>query len=298
MHNLHIINPAAGKRSPVELVSDKLADEDYYITTGVGDAERFVRERCSERPDTHIFVYGGDGTLNEVVNGVLGADAGRQTHISIVPTGTGNDFHRLLERGHIYRTDVMRFSASDGGDHTITRYALNIINTGFDSTVVTKLQNYKKLPFITGSMAYIMGVADTLFRRLGESWQLTLTAPDGSVTEEEGEYLLALVANGCYYGGGFKAAPVALQNDGLLDVLTTRKINRREFIGLIPESRRGGHIDPETLKPVKRFEDILDYRRCVKITLDGLSTICVDGELLPCESITVKVVPDAVTIVS
>ncbi len=192
----------------------------------------------------------------------------------------------------------MRFSASDGGDHTITRYALNIINTGFDSTVVTKLQNYKKLPFITGSMAYIMGVADTLFRRLGESWQLTLTAPDGSVTEEEGEYLLALVANGCYYGGGFKAAPVALQNDGLLDVLTTRKINRREFIGLIPEYRRGGHIDPETLKPVKRFEDILDYRRCVKITLDGLSTICVDGELLPCESITVKVVPDAVTIVS
>ena len=54
------------------------------------------------------MVYGGDGTLNEVVNGVIGAGAGKSAHISIVPTGTGNDFSRCLEPGRTYRADVMR----------------------------------------------------------------------------------------------------------------------------------------------------------------------------------------------
>jgi Sphingosine kinase and enzymes related to eukaryotic diacylglycerol kinase len=297
MHRLHVINPAAGKRSPVELVSEKLTGEEYYITTGIGDAERFIRERCADQPDTHVFVYGGDGTLNEIVNGILAAGAGEITHISVVPTGTGNDFNRLLEHGFIKHMDVMRYRALIG-DTEVDRYAINIINTGFDSTAVAKTQNYKKLPFVTGSAAYIMGVTDTLMRRMGEQWKLSFTNPDDTVTEEEGEYLLALVANGRYYGGGFKAAPIAEIDDGMLDVLTSRRLSRPAFIGLVAEYRKGGHIDPETQKPIKKFAKILDYKRCVKISLEGLKTVCVDGEVMPCTNIGVEVVPKAVTIVS
>lgn len=293
MHRLHVINPAAGKRSPVSLVEKKLAGEDYYITTGIGDAERFIRERCAERPDTHIFVYGGDGTLNEIVNGVLHAGAGGRARISVVPTGTGNDFSRILGRGETRRCDVMRYIC--GG---VESYAINIINTGFDSTVVTKLQNYKKLPLITGSMAYIMGVADTLMRRMGEQWRLTVTAPDDTVSVEEGEYLLALVANGRYYGGGFMAAPVAETDDGLLDILTTRKLSRARLMALIAEYRKGSHIDPATKKPIEKFENVLEYRRCKKIKLEGLKTLCVDGEVMPCESVEIDLLPGAVTFVS
>ena len=299
MNRLHVINPAAGKRSPVGLVTEKLTGEDYYVTAGVGDAERFVRERCSERPDTHIFIYGGDGTLCEVVNGVLGAGAGGSVHISVVPTGTGNDFYRLLERGRVYRADVMRYAAAlPDADGPVSRYALNIINTGFDSAAAAKMQNYKRIPLVNGSMAYIMGVTNTLFHRLGERWQFTLTMPDGSVIEEEGEYMLALVANGCYYGGGFKAAPLAKPDDGLLDLLTARKISRPEFLALIAEYRSGRHIDPETALPIDKFKNVLDYKKCVRIDVEGLKTVCVDGEVYPCKNVAVEVVPDAITIVS
>jgi diacylglycerol kinase (ATP) len=293
MQRLHVINPAAGKRSPVELVSQRLEDEEYYVTQGIGDAERFIFERCTERPDTHVFVYGGDGTLNEIVNGIISAGAGDVAVISVVPTGTGNDFHRLLERGEKRRCDVMRYTA-DGCE----KYALNIINTGFDSAAALKMQNYKRLPLVTGSMAYILGVGDTLMHKMGEHWRLTFTAADGTVTEEEGDFLLALVANGRYYGGGFMAAPIAQTDDGLLDILTAKKVSCARFLALVSEYHKGRHIDPETEKPIQKFDSVLDYRRCVKITLEGLSTICVDGEVVPAASLEVAVVPSAITVLS
>jgi diacylglycerol kinase (ATP) len=293
MQRVHIINPAAGKRNPFELIRDKLAGEEYYITQCVGDAERFVRERCLLQPQTHIFIYGGDGTLNEIVNGILSAGAGGQAVISIVPTGTGNDFHRLLRRGEKRRFDVMKYSTGD-----TDRYAINIINTGFDSTVVEKMQNYKRLPLVSGSMAYVLGVGDTLLRRMGERWKLTITEPDGTMTEEEGEYLLALVANGRYYGGGFMAAPVAQTDDGLLDILMAKKVSRTRFLSLVAEYRKGKHIDPETQKPIKKFESVLEYRRCSKISLEGLSSICVDGEVMPSAQIEVCVKPSAITVLA
>ncbi|HPT85795.1 MAG TPA: diacylglycerol kinase family protein [Bacillota bacterium] len=293
MNRLHIINPAAGKRNPFDLIKEKLKGEEYYITQGVGDAERFVREHCTGQPETHFIVYGGDGTLCEVVNGILSAGAGGEAVLSVVPTGTGNDFHRLLRRGERRRFDALKYRIGES-----IKYAVNIINTGFDTTVVEKMQNYKRLPLVTGSMAYIFGVGDTLLHKMGERWKLKITEPDGSETEEEDEYLLALAANGRYYGGGFMAAPVAETDDGLLDILLAKKVSRMRFLSLVAEYRKGKHIDPESKKPVKKFEGLLDYRRCVKISIEGLRSVCVDGEVMPAESIEVGVVPDAVTVQS
>lgn len=293
MQRLHVINPEAGKRNPLEIVAERLSGEEYYITECVGDAERFVRERLLEQPDTHVFVYGGDGTLNEIVNGVMSAGSGERAVISIVPTGTGNDFHRLLHRGERRRFDVMKYRTAG-----IDKYAINIINTGFDSTAVVKMQNYKRLPLLTGSMAYVLGVGDTLLRKMGEHWKLAFTYSDGTVTEEEGEYLLALVANGRYYGGGFMAAPVSIGDDGQIDILTAKKVSRAKFLALVAEYRKGKHIDPETERPIKKFEGLLDYRRCVKISVEGLRSICVDGEVMPAADIEVSVMPAAITVQS
>ena len=293
MHRIHVINPAAGKRNPLELIKDRLTGEEYYITQGVGDAERFVRELCAEKPESHIFVYGGDGTLNEVVGGVLSAGAGDAAVISVVPTSTGNDFDRLLQRGERRRFDVMRYSTGES-----ERYAINIINTGFDSTAVEKMQNYKRLPLVSGSMAYVLGVGDTLLRDMGEHWKLKITEPDGTETEQEGDYLLALVANGRYYGGGFMAAPVAETDDGLLDVLLAKKVSRVRFLSLVAEYRKGKHVDPETNKPIKKFEGLLEYRRCVEIELEGLRAVGVDGEVMPAEKVEVGIMPAAITVLS
>ena len=292
MQRVHIINPAAGKRNPFELIRDKLAGEEYYITQCVGDAERFVRERCLLQPQTHIFIYGGDGTLNEIVNGILSAGAGGQAVISIVPTGTGNDFHRLLRRGEKRRFDVMKYSTGD-----TDRYAINIINTGFDSTVVEKCKTTRDCRW--SAVRWLMCWA--WVTRCCAGWR-TLEAhdnePDGTMTEEEGEHLLALVANGRYYGGGFMAAPVAQTDDGLLDILMAKKVSRTRFLSLVAEYRKGKHIDPETQKPIKKFERVLEYRRCSKISLEGLSSICVDGEVMPSAQIEVCVKPSAITVLA
>ena len=84
----------------------------------------------------------------------------------------------------------------------------------------------------------------------------------------------------------------------MLDVLFVKKISRVRFIKLVGDYRTGAHIDHETGSPIARFADIMTYRRCRAVTIEGLRTVCVDGEVSPCESLEVEVVPDAVTIVS
>ena len=95
MKRLHIFNPVAGGGHSPELLTKGAANgEEVYVTSGIGDAERFVYEMCRSRSEVHFVVYGGDGTLNEAANGIIRAGAGERTLLSVVPAGTGNDFAR------------------------------------------------------------------------------------------------------------------------------------------------------------------------------------------------------------
>ena len=209
MKRIHIFNPAAGGgHSPELLTKGAAAGEESYVTTGVGDAERFVYGVCREREEAHFVVYGGDGTLNEAANGIIRAEAGNRTLLSVVPAGTGNDFVRTFpEKGCVTTVDAMRyryFADAEGKELLGDRYAMNIINFGFDSRVVKKTGFYKSI--FPGSAAYIAGVADTLCRRIGEPWQVAVIDGDGVREEYDGVFTLALAANCRYYGGGFRAA--------------------------------------------------------------------------------------------
>ncbi|MBQ4054612.1 MAG: acylglycerol kinase family protein, partial [Clostridia bacterium] len=123
MRKIMILNPAAGHGD-----ADKLTSPDekilIYKTKSVGDAERYVTQECRIDPETHFIVCGGDGTVNEVVNGIISAGAGESAMFSIVPTGTGNDFIKNdLEKKKVHKVDVVAING---------RYAVNMINIGFD----------------------------------------------------------------------------------------------------------------------------------------------------------------------
>lgn len=289
MRRIHVLNPAAGKgHDPAFLDGIVPEGDEIYTTTGIGDAERYISSVCSEDPgEVSFVVYGGDGTLNEAVNGILKAGAGDRAVLSVVPSGTGNDFVRTISafEGET-RVDAVKYNG---------RYAVNIINMGFDCSVVDKTQKYKTMPAVSGSMAYIMGVADVLFHKLGEKWQIELENENGEREILRGEYLLCLIANGQYYGGGFKPAPAASLTDGLLDVLIVSKVSRVTFLRLVSDYRKGTHID-ENGEVVERFRKFVTYRRAKKVKVSGLKFLCADGEIEPTPLIEAEIVPNALRV--
>ena len=285
----HIFNPVSGCGHSADILKDSpIADEYTYVTTGVGDAEKKAFEICTEHPDAHIVVYGGDGTINEVANGIIRSGAGSTSLLSVVPAGTGNDFVRTFtDKGRIINIDAIGYDE---------RYAVNIVNFGFDSNVVAKTEKYKKV--FAGSPAYMAGVISTFFGRIGEKWQIDLTDENGRSESYNDDFMLALVGNCKYYGGGFCSASLADPSDGLLDLIAVRKIRRSRFVSLISDYKRGTHLNAETMSPVEKFKDIMIFRRIKKASIKGIKNICSDGEIEEKTSVKISVVPSAIRLLT
>ena len=286
MKTYHIINPAAGCGG-AEAACRRRAEKDavVYRTTGVGDARRYLAQVLKdEREECRVYVYGGDGTIGEAVNGIMDADAAEIAALTAVPVGTGNDFVRMFDSkgtAREYKLDLLRC-----GD----LYAVNMVNIGFDCSVVSKTAEWKKKPFISGAFAYILGIISVLLRRLGTEMVIEYTDEEGIAHTESGTLLLCAIGNAQYYGGGFRAAPIASMEDGLIDLLVVKRVTRLRFLGLVGLYRVGAHIK-ETGETVDRVKDVLSYIRCRSIKISGIKEACFDGEVRPTSSFTCEVLP-------
>lgn len=268
MRKIMILNPAAGHGDAKLILENDNHGIETYLTKSVGDAEHFAKERCIDVPNTHFIVCGGDGTVNEVVNGIMSAKANDTAAFSVVPTGSGNDFIKIaLQKGETHRIDLIKYN---------DRYAVNMINIGFDSRVVEATENYKKKH--KGSTAYLLGVADAFFHKLNERFSVTYTAADGNVTECEQDFVLCALANGQYCGGGFKFAPISSVKDGLIDLLMVNKVSRAKFITIFADFRKGNFID-ENGEIKKKFKNVLSYVKCRSVTIGNTTSVCADGEV-------------------
>ena len=287
MKTIQIINPKAGHGHAEDV---HLSKEDIirYTTTCIGDAERSVKEFCEENEgELHFIVCGGDGTINEVVNGIMSASASDRAYFSVAPTGSGNDFVRNFNNEKKkHRIDLIKYN---------DRYAVNMINIGFDCNVVEKTQLYKNKKLISGSMAYAMGIGNVFCHKMGQYLEITVTDENDEVTTYADEYLLVPVANGSFCGGGFNALPFAELNDGLLDMLIISKVSRPKFVSLVGEYRTGTYINKETKEIKKKFADVVKYVRCKKVSVNNLKAVCADGEIESADSVVIEVVPDAIT---
>ena len=281
---INILNIAAGQG---EAAAKNPTEGENYYTTDVGDARRYTAERCASDPDVLWFcVYGGDGTVNEVVSGILDADAGDRTYVSVVPVGTGNDFVRSLTAAEDEAVSVDVITCNG-------HYAVNMINIGFDCNVVASTAKKKKLPLVKGTAAYILGVVDVLSHKMGQTMKITMTDEHDTEHVIEREVLLCAVANASFCGGGFCAAPSAKYDDGIVDLLIIRKVSRMKFVSLVGGYRAGTHILEDGSVSAK-YRDIIDYYRCRKITIEGLERVCVDGEIEDCCEAEIGVLPRAV----
>lgn len=286
MKTIHILNPAAGQGGALKYS----ALENSYVTKSPGDAAAFVKSCLESTNDEINFkVYGGDGTVNEVVSGIVasGSDKG---YLSVMPTGTGNDLVRSLD-GADDITDIDVLTVND-------RYAVNAVNTGFDLEVVQKAAEFKKKPFVSGTLAYVLGIVSALLGKFGKDLQIDYTDKDGNIGHFKGECLLAVAANGAFYGGGFKASPAAELSDGLIDLMIVKKVSRLKFISLVSAYQKGLHIDKETCRPKEKFKDIIVFKKCRQVVINGIKEICADGEIFSAACAKVGILPRALKVIT
>ena len=294
MKHIFIINPAAGKDNSFENIKQRLeqkkleVDYELYETQAPGDATAYIRAYCETHPEpVRFYACGGDGTLNEVVNGVVGFE---HASMGCYPCGSGNDFVKyyggkkvfwdldeLLNAPEEY-IDLMRVG---------NKYAINATHFGFDSAVAETMMKVRRKKIIGGSNAYTTGVVVGLFKAMKNPCKVTV---DGELLNPAGNILLCTIANGQYVGGAFRCAPRSLDNDGLLEVCLVKPLSHLTFISLIKYYTAGTHLDDP------RFEKYLEYRRGKKIEIEAPEgfVYSFDGELIRQNRFTVEVVPQAI----
>lgn len=284
MRHLFIINPAAGKKETtreLETLLDKLSvPHEVVCTKEAGDARRFTEEAVRTGEPIRIYACGGDGTLNEVVNGAAGHN---HAAITNVPKGTGNDFLKIF--GSDYRKLFYDLEALATGPQTPFdlidcngHLGIDVVCAGVDARVAASVHRYKDLPLVTGIGAYILSLAEHVFFK-GIARPITVRM--GDIRWEDRPASLLCVCNGRHYGGGFMPVGDAMPDDGVLDMLLVKKVNLLTFLRLVGKYAKGLY---------KQYPElILDYHgQSVTLSSRELITVVVDGEVLQDTAFTVR----------
>ena len=273
-----VINPKAGKNnSAVSFISKIQAaikaydlDGEIYITKCGGDAREFVKSRCESLSEpTRFYACGGDGTINEVINGAVGCPL---ASVGILPLGSGNDYIKSfgdapfldLEaqiNGEANKVDLIKVN---------DRYVANMCNIGFDASVAHNFVKFKSAPGVSGSMAYTISVFYTLLSKLARPMHIILD----DQTEIYDNMLLCSISKGIYCGGQYKTAPRADLYDGFMDVCPIKKLSRFQFLNFIGAYKEGRHFDEP------RMQKYVAYHKCKKAVIKGANRlpVCFDGD--------------------
>lgn len=284
MRHLFIINPAAGKKgttAELERLLEKLSfAHEVVYTEKEGDARRFTEEAVRTGEPVRIYACGGDGTLNEVVNGAAGHAHAAVTN---VPKGTGNDFLKIF--GPDYRRLFYNLEGLAVGPQTPFdlidcngKMGIDIVCAGVDARIAADVHRYKGWWFVSGIGAYILSLLENVFFK---GIARTMTIHMGDIHWEERPASLLCVCNGRHYGGGFMPVREAMPDDGVLDMLLVRNVSLFTFLRLVGKYARGLYRQyPELIQ---------DYHgREVLFSAQEPITVVVDGEVMRDKAFTVR----------
>ena len=314
MKTVFIINPDAGKGKGIDHLQARIRTAaektgqiaDIYMTKAPQDAERFAKSFAEELAEAgpdgmpeagRLIACGGDGTFNEVLNGVMAAACHDHVALGLIPTGTGNDFVRNFPEAGDFLDPAAQLSGQDVPCDAIryrgilegkeqTRYCANMFNVGLDCNVVDTAAHLKRYPLIAGSFAYLLGVAINFIRKKGANLKVEL---DGK-TIVNGPVLLTAIANGGFCGGGVHSAPMASTCDGRMDVNIIYNVSRFQFLKKFPYYAKGTHME---------LPDITDILYCDSCTtarltpLDGTMRLCTDGVIVDAGTVEFEMAPGA-----
>lgn len=294
MDHLFIINPVAGQGKPLKLIPEikkifSSRDDAFNIeiTERPGHATDIVKRYTSKKKH-RVYSIGGDGTLNEVLNGMVNSGSS----LAVIPAGSGNDFSRNLNitiTSNRYGYDILNRTVN-GKEEPVdivkinNRYFINISSVGLDAEVANTTNKLKSTGLFRGSFAYLAGIFATLLKYNSHILRVTI---DGQTFEKES--LLLAVANGKYYGGGIQPAPDASINDGLLDVCFVKKMNVFRIIKLLPLYIKGKHGG---------LEEVSFYKgKKIEVSNNHEMALNIDGEISMVKQAVYEIIPKGINII-
>ncbi len=279
--------------SHVQFLAGKSHTCHAYVTKSKGDgirqARTAIREGC-----THLISIGGDGTLNEALNGLMdeGGDSLHKIYLGALPFGTGNDFLRTIgkfdgsssliraiELGHTRKLDVGAANILHNGTHT-ERYFLNITDLGMGGVIAQRLDRYPR--WLGKRFTYPLAILRTFLSFCHHP--VVVSFNGGKHTED---IMSLAVANGKFFGAGLGIAPDADPQDGVLDLVTIGKISLWDYLRHLPELRKCQPI----FHPEVRYQQVKE----VEIQSAGPELpIDMDGEYVGMAPVRIRVIPSAI----
>ncbi len=299
-----IVNPASrsgatGRRwRRVEArLRGALGGLEVETTQAARDAERIAREGVRAGIE-RLVVAGGDGTVNEVVSGLLGADLAGYVQIGLLPLGTGGDLARSvgvardldtalrgLVEGKPRRVDAGRVRWTDASGRACSAWFCNVASAGI-SALVDEI-TARTTRALGGTAAFGIGTVKALLRYRSQRVGVRV---DGQ-TLFDGPLVLAAVANGTTFGGGMRIGPQARIDDGLLDIVAVPAMASLRLLAKLPKLYRGTHLSDRTVLSARgRVVELDAEPGAVPFELDG------DARgALPCR---IEVVPGALSLIA
>ena len=266
-----VINGKSAGDPALRTAIGQLRDEGHTIEVRVtwegGDAARYAVEAAADEVDV-VIAGGGDGTINEVVDGLLSEGVGENTAVAVAPYGTANDFAtgcgipigdplaaiKLAATGRIVPIDVGRVN---------DRYFINVASGGFGAEVTASTP--PELKKAMGGAAYtLMGIVTAA---KAAPYHCRVTLPDG--TTRTGDVIVMTIANGRQCGGGKQVAPDALLNDGLLDLLIVHDVEIQLFGKVLSELMALGDEGNEHVQYVQLPSIRIESNDPMHVNLDG-----------------------------
>lgn len=275
-----LISTAAGKGSYEKWeksIAAAYSDNSIMYTTNSGDVYSMAREFAEQDGDI-LVLLGGDGSLSEAAQAL----SGTETALTLIPTGSGNDFSRLfdydklnlsqIENAEIKPIDLYEVNGTVG---------INVFSLGFDTNSLAHTYKFNEKFGKTSKLSYIYGPFASIVKREYVDIELDLNLASGEKFKERGKFLISAVCNGSYYGSGFMPSPYGKIDDGILNLILVKPMGPIKILSLFLAYRKGEHMGK------KGIRELLVKSGHIKSEKDFLYNI--DGQLLKDNELEFKI---------
>lgn len=290
-----IVNSIAGRGRAGRKISE-LLDKlnalsipfEIEVTKAPHHAVELARSAIVDKGFRHLVAVGGDGTLNEVINGIMRSGKNHEVKLALFPEGGGNDFAKYFHLSPSIHRDVellvrREFMPIDVG-RINDYYFVNSLGIGFDAVVA---RHANRIRYINGLPRYTLAVLEALFSLRRYPAEFTLDA-----VKHQTHMMMLSVGNGRYCGGGYQLTPNARVDDGKLDVCLIKEASLFRLLNIIPKALKGNHVHEPEVEMMRGKELHISSSLDLPVYFDG--EIPTD---LDCRNLTISVVPQAIQLI-